>query len=343
MKRIFRSRYHLELSETSLGYAKLSELLQDPRLNDICTVRLQGHGYVVVPMSKQLQSAGRRAQISIADSLSPAMVDVPEDRRPVPARGKNASDGNRSSQRRGRPKIELTLEDIATPQPSPNARAAPGLPPPQSPSLAMADSSYALAAAIPATPSPCSVRASSLPKLLGANRNQLMPWHIDDSSLIKGIPAANKSTLPAPITVVSPAGACAGTTAPWLGAASASVPPGAAVSIADTHAQASYVQFERRVTVPPPPPPLAPPQPLVPCPSERETIPLASVATWQDQRPLTPSTLGNMGFMVQNTFIHANVPPPTPVNMGSNSRAHSLPRNMGSDRTPRMAAVAQPR
>merc|ERR1712176_1422527 len=109
------------------------------------------------------------------------------------------------------------------------------------------------------------------------------------------------------------------------------------------HAQASYVQLDRRVTVPPPPPPLAPPQAFIHSPMERGTIPVASVATWQDQRPLTPSTLGNMGFMVQNTFIHANMPPPTPVNAGSNNRAHSLPRNMGSDRTPRAARVAQPR
>ncbi|CAK9103119.1 unnamed protein product [Durusdinium trenchii] len=49
VKRLFRSRYHTELSETALGHSKLSELLQDPRLKDICHVRLQGHGYVVGP------------------------------------------------------------------------------------------------------------------------------------------------------------------------------------------------------------------------------------------------------------------------------------------------------
>lgn len=51
VKRLFRSRYHVELSETALGHSKLSELLQDVRLGDICSVRLQGHGYVVIPKS----------------------------------------------------------------------------------------------------------------------------------------------------------------------------------------------------------------------------------------------------------------------------------------------------
>ncbi|CAK0856783.1 unnamed protein product, partial [Prorocentrum cordatum] len=49
VKRLFRSRFNMELSETALGHSKLSELLNDTRLQDrdICFVRLQGHGYVV--------------------------------------------------------------------------------------------------------------------------------------------------------------------------------------------------------------------------------------------------------------------------------------------------------
>eukprot|EP00931_Biecheleriopsis_adriatica_P119285 TRINITY_DN94524_c0_g1_i1.p1 TRINITY_DN94524_c0_g1~~TRINITY_DN94524_c0_g1_i1.p1 ORF type:complete len:763 (-),score=140.83 TRINITY_DN94524_c0_g1_i1:164-2452(-) len=53
IKRLFRSRYHVELSETALGHSKLSELLQDQRLQDVCFVRLQGHGYVVSPAGAQ--------------------------------------------------------------------------------------------------------------------------------------------------------------------------------------------------------------------------------------------------------------------------------------------------
>jgi hypothetical protein len=50
IKRIFRSQFEIELSETSLGHSKLSELLQDERLHDICTVRLLDQGYFVIPM-----------------------------------------------------------------------------------------------------------------------------------------------------------------------------------------------------------------------------------------------------------------------------------------------------
>jgi len=40
VKRLFRSKFRIELSETALGYSKLSDLLQDPRLSDVCNVWL---------------------------------------------------------------------------------------------------------------------------------------------------------------------------------------------------------------------------------------------------------------------------------------------------------------
>lgn len=48
VKRIFRMRYQIELSETALGYSKVTDLLQDDRLHDLCSVQLQGRGYAVV-------------------------------------------------------------------------------------------------------------------------------------------------------------------------------------------------------------------------------------------------------------------------------------------------------
>mmetsp|Transcript_61619 Transcript_61619/g.107154 ORF Transcript_61619/g.107154 Transcript_61619/m.107154 type:complete len:748 (-) Transcript_61619:166-2409(-) len=48
IKRLFRSKYQIELSETSFGYSKLSELLQGPNFSDICRVELRGHGYTVI-------------------------------------------------------------------------------------------------------------------------------------------------------------------------------------------------------------------------------------------------------------------------------------------------------
>lgn len=53
IKRIFRSRFQAELSETALGHAKLSNLMQDPRLQSICTVDLHGNCYVVTKLETQ--------------------------------------------------------------------------------------------------------------------------------------------------------------------------------------------------------------------------------------------------------------------------------------------------
>merc|ERR1719189_816465 len=52
VKRLFRAQFHVELSETALGYAKLSECLQDPRVRDLCDVKLQGQGYTLIPAKK---------------------------------------------------------------------------------------------------------------------------------------------------------------------------------------------------------------------------------------------------------------------------------------------------
>merc|ERR1712134_62141 len=48
IKRIFRARYQLELSETMLGHTKLSELLNDHQLHDLCRIELRNGGYAVV-------------------------------------------------------------------------------------------------------------------------------------------------------------------------------------------------------------------------------------------------------------------------------------------------------
>uniref|UniRef100_A0A7S0ZN17 HTH OST-type domain-containing protein n=1 Tax=Noctiluca scintillans TaxID=2966 RepID=A0A7S0ZN17_NOCSC len=79
VKRLFRSRYRVELSETALGHAKLSELLQDPRLKDLCAVQLRGHGYVVVPLyqgsSPRSQKHGRKPAASSGGESSPNKAD----------------------------------------------------------------------------------------------------------------------------------------------------------------------------------------------------------------------------------------------------------------------------
>jgi hypothetical protein len=48
VKRLFRSDLGLELSETTLGYARIFELLHDQRMCSICDLRLEGKNWMVV-------------------------------------------------------------------------------------------------------------------------------------------------------------------------------------------------------------------------------------------------------------------------------------------------------
>jgi len=57
VKRLFRDRFQIELSETFLGHSKLCELLQDSRFSDICSVRLRGNGYLVFPQQRSILSS----------------------------------------------------------------------------------------------------------------------------------------------------------------------------------------------------------------------------------------------------------------------------------------------
>lgn len=51
IKRLFRTRYHLELSETLLGYTKLSDVLQAPQVSDLCSLEMRNSSCCVVPTS----------------------------------------------------------------------------------------------------------------------------------------------------------------------------------------------------------------------------------------------------------------------------------------------------
>lgn len=51
VKRLFRSRFGLELSETTLGFSKLCDLLANAAFADVCTVRLDWNGYTVVQVA----------------------------------------------------------------------------------------------------------------------------------------------------------------------------------------------------------------------------------------------------------------------------------------------------
>lgn len=55
VKRLFRMRFNLEFSETVLGFSRVYDLLQDPRLADVCCVQTQGNGQIVVRKSDGLR------------------------------------------------------------------------------------------------------------------------------------------------------------------------------------------------------------------------------------------------------------------------------------------------
>eukprot|EP00929_Paragymnodinium_shiwhaense_P120189 TRINITY_DN92096_c0_g1_i1.p1 TRINITY_DN92096_c0_g1~~TRINITY_DN92096_c0_g1_i1.p1 ORF type:complete len:753 (+),score=144.60 TRINITY_DN92096_c0_g1_i1:68-2260(+) len=83
VKRVFRARFRLELSETVLGHAKLSELLQDERLKDMCTVRLDKQGYSVVQVLGTVSAPHRR--YGDAEAATPREIAAPRIRAAVAA------------------------------------------------------------------------------------------------------------------------------------------------------------------------------------------------------------------------------------------------------------------
>lgn len=62
VKRLFRSDCQTELSETMLGHFKLTDLLQDERLRDICALQLHDQGYVLVAQQGTTASDPQPAQ-----------------------------------------------------------------------------------------------------------------------------------------------------------------------------------------------------------------------------------------------------------------------------------------
>mmetsp|Transcript_94554 Transcript_94554/g.237228 ORF Transcript_94554/g.237228 Transcript_94554/m.237228 type:complete len:601 (-) Transcript_94554:174-1976(-) len=258
MKRLFRSRFHVDLSETALGYAKVSELLQDSRISDLCEVKLQGHGYIMMPAKAKL----KRSLISLADTL--CMNDAAAVH-PLSSNGAQKSCGS-LLQRRANFVQPLSMDEILSDESSPRVAG----------SQACVATSPVLATTparkfFPATPSPTSTRGRSLPTLLGAMRRK------PQESLLEGIKGSDFND-------------------------SRKSPQADAAKTLFALAAKDQVPGSCRATRP------------------------AGESAWA-LRPLTPSTLGNFGLSVHNTFIHAAMPPPTPMQAGSQHRARSLPRD----------------
>jgi len=242
LKRLFRVQFHVELSETALGYAKLSECLQDPRVRDLCDVKLQGQGYTIVPAKKPVQ----RSLISLADSLCMGVEEGAQTAPQLAAAG--LAMGSLLRERRGC--MDLSM-DVIHSEPASSSGAAEAEAPAFSPSAMCTSTRHAPIATpagvlFPPTPSPTAAYARSLPRLLG--RAQQQP------RLLAG---ATKEVLHESVAM---------------------------------HAYDGLDACKRGFD------------------------------------PLTPSTLSTMGFAVQNTFLHAPLPPPTPLRADARLRASSLPR-----------------
>eukprot|EP00927_Polykrikos_kofoidii_P005307 TRINITY_DN12108_c0_g2_i1.p1 TRINITY_DN12108_c0_g2~~TRINITY_DN12108_c0_g2_i1.p1 ORF type:complete len:831 (+),score=93.63 TRINITY_DN12108_c0_g2_i1:50-2494(+) len=68
VKRIFRLQFALELSETVLGHSKLSELLQDVRFAEVCVVKLDERGYIVMQRTESITETLPEAQCLLTPS-----------------------------------------------------------------------------------------------------------------------------------------------------------------------------------------------------------------------------------------------------------------------------------
>jgi hypothetical protein len=77
VKRLFRSQFGLELSETFLGHSKLSELMQDHHFEDLCYVSLGRQGYSVI----QCQQASSPGSFCPGEPL--CLADAAEEDTPV--------------------------------------------------------------------------------------------------------------------------------------------------------------------------------------------------------------------------------------------------------------------
>eukprot|EP00931_Biecheleriopsis_adriatica_P016160 TRINITY_DN1199_c0_g2_i1.p1 TRINITY_DN1199_c0_g2~~TRINITY_DN1199_c0_g2_i1.p1 ORF type:complete len:715 (-),score=119.42 TRINITY_DN1199_c0_g2_i1:108-2252(-) len=329
VKRLFRSRFQIELSETALGHAKLSELLQDPQLHDVCSVRLQGHGYVVSPVQarpiQQLQQPQPQPQLQMQQPQQQPM-QPPMQRQQQP------------------PSIQpapMSAAAAGAAMVAAAAAAACGQPPPPQAAHLMNGSfqvQFAQNAAStgikelpfydPATARPHAAEGSSILREVpspapAAHQVQTGASLRDRARFVEPLVMEDVETTQCPsraegtggnFMLLSDGMPLMTPTPSASHRRSRSVPKCLGSDKNDWEATCQAMGMS---ALPATPENLS----LMPATPDTPGFP-----RWP---MLTPNTLDNMGFSVQNTFINFALPPPTPL-AGSTARSMSLPRNMGA-------------
>jgi hypothetical protein len=310
VKRLFRSRFHTELSETALGHAKLSELFQDPRLRDICDVRLKGHGYVLVPLRK----AAVGMPISIAGNLGlcadqEADIDNALRRRAPWMNSFTLNTGDIFDSQLAPAQVHQVAATVLA-QPVTDGF-------PCQPRLGTDSDSWTVlqqfAERTLRAPTPDSgqwsvgQRSRSLPREATAASSRSGAWEtacLALGFLPDNLPAPPEGAQPANLSLLEARAEVSREVRQW---------PEVVAKQAET--------TSRQDALSDPVPQLVAATPT-PTRTRRKGPPVEPF--------LTPNTLVSMGFQVRNTFIHAELPPSSPM-AGSSSRACSCPRSMGSE------------
>lgn len=326
VKRLFRSRFNLELSETMLGHLKLSDLLQDPKFGDVCTVQLKGNGYNVIKQSC-------RRNISLEEWLPMDEDDCGFD---VPCRVAMQMDDTPCSAM-----TDLFVEVDGVPMfPStPASRVGPSWPelPPAvlTPSTLrpggavrrMVQNTFIHAMLPPPTPVRASKRrAQSVPKDVGTSRDALEASCHELAFLNETVKKKDKLS-------------DSETTAEMSGGSSSEEWDSDNQNDEQTpifHMRRGPLPEENLMT-PPPKAALAQRRPQFlsgPLTLEDSVTSLGPESGWTNVS-LSPAKLsrrGQVGRLVRNTFIHAAQPLLTPSPAAAR-RGASLPRDVGSEKS----------
>jgi len=342
IKRLFRSRFGLELSETTLGHARLSDLLQASAFQDICTVHLLDRGYVVCPVPQASSEEITQTHVIASDHERREPIEGPQSLPQASYCSKAVSKSRMCAL-------------------SPSKLAMDG-------SVGcMVHNTFIHASGPPPTPIGSSCRSSSLPKDMGSARSawetschalgfrsrspfpELQAEEDTVPQLLSPTLTASPSMSPAPHHAEAlkcqgtqwrnsigygmqeeDAGAFADLSAclvgqllgfPWTGSNFHGGMHGASTENSSLELEATMMQ-EPHARVK-----FCPNEPL--CLDEEDAFedarPSKACTGLVQKRPtLTPSTLRKSGFVVQNTFINPVYVPPTPVR-GAMRRSSSMP------------------